>query len=93
MTKLIDILQNLASFDQEATIYAKKPWDCNSTALVLAEPEAGGIPIEARELGATYFLEVFVAAEFLEDLHASCPRPVSGRDQCERLIMYAINDA
>ncbi len=93
MTKLINILENLAALDQDATIYAAKPWNCDSPAVVVREPEEGGIPREAREIGATYFLEVFVADEFLEDWRASNRRPVSDRDQCERLIMYAINDA
>ena len=30
------------------------------------EPEAGGAPAEAKRLGLKYFLEVFIAREFIE---------------------------
>jgi hypothetical protein len=40
--KLLDVVANLSSFDGEFTIYAKKPWGCDSLAAVALEPLEGG---------------------------------------------------
>jgi hypothetical protein len=69
--KLIDAISQLNSFDQESTIYASRPWAENSTAIVAREPESGNLPLEAERLGLSYFLEVFVAREFIEDWTAN----------------------
>jgi hypothetical protein len=64
--KLIDIIPMPNSLDKEDTIYAKKPWTVNSIAMVIREPDSGELPTEARSLDMEYFLEVFLALEFLE---------------------------
>ena len=92
-SKLIEVVANLASYDPEMTIYAPKPWSCDSEAIVVREPDEGGLPREAKSCGAVYFIEVFVAKEFLDGWTASKARSISAREQCERLIQYAINDA
>jgi len=92
-SKLIDIVANLESYDSELTIYAAKPWTCDSEAVVAAEPDQGGRPHEAESCGAEYFVEVLVAKEFLEGWIASEARPTSAQEQCERLIRYAVYDA
>jgi hypothetical protein len=91
--KLADIVLNLTADDQELTVYAIKPWSCDSEAVLAREPEAGGLPAEATAIGASYFIEVFVANEFLDGWRASQQRAVTAKEQCERLIQYAINDA
>jgi hypothetical protein len=91
--RLIDVVSNLSSQDGELTIYATKPWTCDSLAVVGRAPDEGGVPGEPATLGAAYFIEVIVAAEFLEGWMATSPRPRSDVDRCERLIQYAINDA
>lgn len=92
-SKLIDIVASLGSYDPEFTIYAAKPWTCDSDAVVAHEPDQGGLPREAESCGAEYFIEVFVAKEFLEGWIAAEGRPTSDREQCERLIRYAVHDA
>jgi hypothetical protein len=92
-SRLIDIVANLGSYDSEFTIYAVKPWTWDSDALVVREPEPGGSPREAESCGAEYFLEVFIAKEFLEDWMAAAGRATSHHEQCARLIRYAANDA
>jgi hypothetical protein len=92
-TKLIDVVANLDSYDADLTIYAVKPWTCDSEVIVAREPEQGGVPHEAESCNAEYFIEVFVAKEFLEGWVASEARPTSVREQCERLIHYAVYDA
>jgi hypothetical protein len=92
-SKLIEVVANLASYDPEMTIYAPKPWSCDSDAIVAREPDGDGLPREAMGRHAAYFIEVFVAKEFLDGWTTSVARPTSAREQCERLIQYAINDA
>lgn len=92
-TTLIDIVTNLSAFDEQLTIYVAKPWTCDSLAVVAREPDEGGLPLEAESCGAVYFIEVFIAKEFLEGWLASEARRIPAREQCERLIHYAIYDA
>jgi hypothetical protein len=88
-----DVIDRISEFDGEDTIYAFEPWTEQSEAMVAREPEAGGLPREAADLGMKYFLEVSIAQEFVEDWVASLgeqPAPSAVR---QRLIDYAINDA
>ncbi|WP_426767423.1 hypothetical protein [Erwinia aphidicola] len=91
--KLIDVIDQLESFDDESTIYVEQPWSPDSLALVAAELEDGGIPDEAAKINAEYFLEVFLANEFLEGWLSSFNQAPSVKDQCLRLIEYAEHDA
>ena len=54
---LLKVIQELDTQDKENTIYAAKPWTENSIVMVLPEPESGGVPQEADELGLKYFIE------------------------------------
>lgn len=91
--KLVDIVADLATQDEDLTIYAKEPWACDSEAVLAREPDAGGLPTKAVTIDAAYFIEVFIANEFLEGWRDSQQRTTSAQEQCERLIEYAINDA
>lgn len=93
MKTLLEVISELDEADREATIYASKPWTNESTALVAQEPESGGLPPEARDLNLDYFLEVFVASDFLEDWVANLNAKPSAEQKCRRLIAYAVNDA
>lgn len=90
---LIEIIRDLDSFDSEGIICAKKPWSENSEALVVVEPQAQRLPAEAEKLGMDYFLDVFVAREFLEDWSANLNAEPTLQQQCARLVQYAITDA
>lgn len=91
--RLIDIVERLASVDQEATIYAAAPWTTASNALVAPEPSSGGIPREAAAAGLKYFIEVAIAREFLDGWVSNLDDAPSPQEKCERLIQYAITDA
>lgn len=91
--KLSEIVERLGSLDPENTIYATEPWSCDSLAVVAREPDDGGVPPEAAHIAASYFLEVFIAMEFLEDWQQYVAPRASRRELCERLIAYAVNDA
>jgi hypothetical protein len=87
--KLIEVLNLINSkddFDDLMTVYARKPWDIDSDAFIVPQPEDGSIsPVD----GHNYFLEVFIIKDWLEDLDS---REVS-EETCNRIIQYAINDA
>jgi hypothetical protein len=91
--KLPQVVATLHDFDDEDTIYATEPWTEDSDALVMREPEAGGIPQSAAEKGMTYFMEIFIATEFLDGWQANEKRELSLEERCSRLIHYAKYDA
>lgn len=91
--KLIEIIEKLDSFSDEDTIYAAEPWSEKCQAVVETEPPSGGLPEKAQELGLKYFLEVFLAREFLEGWIANLQAEPSLQDKCQRLIQYAVTDA
>jgi hypothetical protein len=91
--KLIEAIRELESLDEGNTIYAEVPWTSNSEVITASEPEAGGLPLEAQKLGLRYFLEVFVAREFLEGWLSNLDAQPTLQQKCERLISYAMNDA
>jgi hypothetical protein len=47
--KLIELIRDLESLDEEDTIYAAEPWNDDSEAIVAREPDAGGLPPKRRE--------------------------------------------
>jgi hypothetical protein len=53
----------------------------------------GELPFEAKKAGMTYFLEIAVASDFLEDWIASLKKAPNLSDACVRLIQCALNDA
>jgi hypothetical protein len=59
--KLIEIVGNLASFGGENTIYASEPWNPDCEAIVVPARESNAV--EGARM--KYFLEVFVARDFL----------------------------
>lgn len=90
---LLQTIQELDSLNQESTIYASQPWTADSKVIVAMEPESGGIPEDAAELGLEYFLEVSVAQEVLEGWIANLGRVPGTVEKTARLIQYATNDA
>jgi hypothetical protein len=93
VTKLGAVLVSLDSFDAEHTIYAAEPWSKESKTVVAHEPETGGVPEEAQAQGMKYFLEVFVARDFLEDWKTTLNKEPTRDEVCARLIHFAIHDA
>jgi len=89
----VAVIDNLESLDPDATIYVAEPWKVESLALVEFEPAAGGLPEAAVRENLKYFLEVFVARDFLADWQMSLSQQPTAEERCERLIHYAVNDA
>jgi hypothetical protein len=86
-------VKSLGSLDEDATIYAAEPWTGASRSLVDHEPDSGGLPAEAVRLGLSYFLEVFVAREFLDGWERNLSQEPTDQEKCDRLVQYAIHDA
>lgn len=93
MRTLAAVVNDLESLDSDATIYVAEPWTGESRTLVEFEPAAGGLPEAAVRDGLKYFLEVFVARDFLADWLTSLSQQPTAEERCERLIRYAVNDA
>ena len=91
--KLLEVIQELDTFDNQGTIYAAKPWTENPEAMVMQESESGAPPSEAEKLGLKYFLEISIAHDFIQDWMASLDVEPSSLQKCLRLIQYAVNDA
>jgi hypothetical protein len=86
---IIQLVRDLDAVDKLGTIYASQPWSEASEAIVAYEPEAGGMPAETEQLQLKYFLEVFIARDFIESWIANCPTPPTLEGKCARLIEYA----
>jgi len=86
---LLEMAKNLLTLDRELTIYAAKPWTPESAA-ILAEQDARPGYSTAPKGRMTYFIEVFIAQDFLETWMKR-DKP-SAREVCERLIHYAVYD-
>lgn len=90
---LLEAIRTLGTLDEQGTIYAAKPWTEDSQAIVVREPESGGLPTAAERLGLKYFLEVSIARDFLDDWLARGDARPTPKETCARLIRYAITDA
>jgi hypothetical protein len=89
---LRDLVERLHELEQLQTIYARKPWTPESEA-ILTPADGGLAKTETEYPGYSYFLEVFVAVEFLDGWRSSLELKPSLDQACIRLIQYAINDA
>jgi hypothetical protein len=89
---LIEVVDNLNSFDEADTIYAARPWTSHSQAIVAPEPSSG-LPPEAVTRSLVYFLEINVAREFVGGWAKSFADQPTPEAICDRLIQYAVNDA
>lgn len=90
---LLDAISTLDELEEADTIYLQEPWTEESIAMVAAEPDEGGVPPEAKALGLSYFIEVAIARDFLDDWLSSLPSTATMSERCARLIQYAVNDA
>jgi hypothetical protein len=90
---LLQIVEELDSLDKTSTIYAADPWMENSKAMVLPEPETRGLPPEAKKFGLKYFLEVFIAQDFIEEWAENLDVAPTSQQKCLRLVQYATNDS
>ncbi len=91
--KLIDVVKNLKILDSELTIYAKQPWGVTSYCEVALEPEDGSYPEVFERKDLEYFIEIFIADEFVDGWNEGFSHTPTVEEQTSRLIQYAENDA
>jgi hypothetical protein len=88
---LRELLVSRHDWTEEETIYVVEPWSRDAEALLTNEAPDATDPIFRSGKRYAYFLEGFIARDFLDDLGASI-NDVS-QEACDRLIRYAIDDA
>jgi hypothetical protein len=80
--------------DEEATIYVERPWSVQAEAVLVSPAPESTAPLERDGRQFTYFIEAFIARQFLDDLAASGDTvEMSEVQRHERLIRYAETDA
>ena len=92
---LIELLKSAPLWtDDDGTIYAAKPWECSADAIIVSPAPDTIEDIERLGKTYSYFLESFIARDFLEDYAASAEgKEASEREKCQRVIKYAVDDA
>ena len=86
---LLEAIEQIESLNSDATIWIEnsKSWSPQSAVFIAEENEDGGPP-ENISSSYEYFLEVFIASEFIVDIGNKSKDAI-----VERVIQYAINDA
>jgi hypothetical protein len=98
IVRLGDIIARLSEFDDDDTIYVREPWTAESDAMVATEPEVDEpdgvvLPPAAAEAGLSYFLEIYIARELVEDWIKYLGADPGAKEMCEKVIFYATYDA
>ncbi|NMN06421.1 MULTISPECIES: hypothetical protein [unclassified Novosphingobium] len=92
--RLIELIRDAADLDDDLIIYAVAPWspDADTVLVVVQGNSAEPVTFHGRQYD--YFLESFIARNFIEDYAASVEgASATERERCERLIRYAQDDA
>ena len=89
--RLQGVLSSRRGWNDDVTIYAVKPWSCDAEALLSSQAPDTTDPLIRSGKRYDYFLEGFIARDFLDGIGASAENV--GKEACERLIRYAIYDA
>lgn len=92
---LIELLRSVAEWnDDDTTIFVTQPWSCEAAAILVTPAPEAAEPIQQDATSYDYFIETFIAREFLEGFAASEEgASATERHRCERLIRYAQDDA
>lgn len=98
MTRLVEVISNLEdiaveeAFDVVPTIFARKPWTCDSSCLVLTEEAVDGHARSAPD--HAYLLEVDVARDVLAVWSEWRSRVAPSPEEAARAVIhYAERDA
>jgi hypothetical protein len=83
---LMSLVADAVHLDRDATIYAVKPWERQSPAILVFDE----LDRTEQRDGYDYFLEVEVAVA--DVLSAPAVQKLSLGERTDRLIQYAIND-
>jgi hypothetical protein len=67
------VIEHIADYEDDLTIYAVPEWTPHSNAMLALEPASGGLPAQAKDAGMTCFLEVCVTKSYLNPSRSSIP--------------------
>jgi hypothetical protein len=84
------LLTGIVALSDEECIFARKPWNSTSEAIVAKLTEDFRVPASVSTTGLEYFLEVSVCQEVLEVFG---DKPATNEEKQRLLIFYAENDA
>ena len=88
---LRELLASRRDWADDETIYVIEPWSGNAEAVISTEAADTTDPLVQSGKRYAYFLEGFIARDFLDDLGASADEV--SEEACDRLIRYAVDDA
>jgi hypothetical protein len=92
--RLIELLQSASEWqDDDATIYVAQPWSGEADAVIIKPAPDTTEPVKRGEISYSYFLEAFIARDFIKEYAAGDGASATESERCERLILYAENDA
>jgi hypothetical protein len=89
MPTLRELVEQLQTLDDDATIFVRRDWTPESPANIFALTDEGRVPEAPKQLGLSYFLEVSIARE----VDSGMPEEATVDERCARLIQYAMYDA
>ena len=81
---LLQALDQLLGEDDLYTVFAKRPWNAESEAVIAELTENDGIPPQLTSAGYEYFLEAFVARELIDER----ARELMTREQILLMLLY-----
>lgn len=87
---MADALLEISACSDDLVVFAKRPWDLDSEAVIATLDSNYCVPADIREAGFEYFIDAPIAREVLEVFGSREPFP----EQIQKLLLfYAENDA
>ncbi|CAM4247128.1 hypothetical protein [Acinetobacter pragensis] len=87
---LFQILLNINDFKDSETIYAVEPWTLESKAAVIQEPAKVIMQFADSSAVFDYFLEIYLVKALFKNTEN---QNLCMREQCQRIIEYALHNA
>lgn len=92
--RLIELVRSAAAWEDDDIIYVEAPWSPDADAVFVVAEGKTAEPVTFHAKQYDYFLETFIARDFMEDYARSAEgASATERERCERLIRYAQDDA
>lgn len=87
---LFQVLLNINDFKDSETIYAVEPWTLESKAAVIQEPARVIMQFADSSAVFDYFLEIYLVKALFKN---TANQNLCMREQCQRIIEYALHNA
>lgn len=90
---LSEVVALIETIDGTLTIFAAKPWRGDSEAIVAPYPDGYTLPPEAAANGLSYFVEVYIAQDIVQNWIEKPFAETTLEERLARVIYYAEHDA